>query len=43
MGVFKTPVTRKDWKSFLKSTPFWVIILIIVMLSARFIILLLFN
>ena len=43
MGVFKTPVTRKDWKSFFKSTPFWVIILIVVMLSARFIILLLFN
>jgi hypothetical protein len=43
MGVLKTPVTRKDWKSFFKSMPFWVIILIVVMLSARFIILLLFN
>lgn len=43
MGLFKTPVTRKDWKVFFKSTPVWVIILIVIMLSARFIVLLLFQ
>ena len=43
MGLFKTPVTRKDWKVFFKSTPVWVILLIAVMLAVRFMILLLFR
>lgn len=34
----ESPVTRKDWKAFLKKTPLWVLLLIIVMLSIRFVI-----
>jgi hypothetical protein len=34
----KSPVTRKDWKEFLKKTPGVILVLIIVMLVIRFII-----
>lgn len=34
----KSPVTRRDWKAFLKKTPGVILVLIIIMLLIRFVI-----
>lgn len=34
----KSPVTRKDWKEFLKKTPVVILLLIIIMVGIRFVI-----